>query len=84
MKQNEITINVMGVAGSGKTTIQLLINKLLTDNGFKVDVINNDFKDREHLNKYDNFNPQDRLNAVREKIEKITIFETQLGRPVKS
>lgn len=83
MKQNEITINVLGVAGSGKTTVQLLISEVLKEYGFEVEIQNNDFTNEAQLRKHMNFNPEDRLNATLKKTKKITIIETQLGRPVK-
>ena len=77
MKQNELMINVVGLAGSGKTTVQLLITDMLRKHGFDVEIINRDFVDETQLRKHTNPNTVDRINAILEKTKKITIAETQ-------
>jgi len=77
---NKITINIIGSAGSGKTTIQHLISKTLEENGFLVDIVNEDYILQNSLNEYNKLHQPERLNSILKKTEKIIITETQLGR----
>jgi nucleoside-triphosphatase THEP1 len=78
---DEISVHVVGHSGTGKTTIQIIIADALRANGFNVDVETNpDFRDETELRKRYDMYSEDRCDAIRSRIKKITVHETQAKR----
>ena len=80
MKKNEITINIIGASGVGKTTVSLLISEALSSTGFSTTLVNPDFITKRHLTDYSNFQQEARIMSVLNKTENIIITETNIGK----
>ena len=82
MKNNELAVHVVGTANTGKSTIQLIISQALKEHGFNVELTSNDFDSEEELIQAHTQTQSERIEAVKEKINLITINEVQAVRNI--
>lgn len=75
---NELVINVIGFSASGKSSIMLMIEKMLVDNGFNVEI---NHVDEEPL-RYKNL--ETKLKSILDKNDKIIINEVQAVKTLKN
>lgn len=64
MKQRGVTLWFTGLSGAGKTTITQAVAKLLTDNGYSIEILDGDIV-RENLTKGLGFSKEDRDINIR-------------------
>lgn len=77
MGPNELAVHVVGTANTGKSTIQLIIAQALKEHGFNVEVTSNDFDTEEEFIQAHEPTQYERIEAVKDKIDLITINEVQ-------
>ena len=82
MGPNELAVHVIGTANTGKSTIQLIIAQVLKEHGFNIEVVSQDFDSEEELIQAHVPTQYERTEAVKEKLDLITIYETQAIRRV--
>ncbi len=82
MGPNELAVHVVGTANTGKSTIQLIISQALKEHGFNVEVTSNDFDSEEDLIQAHVPTQFERIEAVKEKINLITVNEVQAVRNI--
>jgi ABC-type bacteriocin/lantibiotic exporter with double-glycine peptidase domain len=79
--KKELTIIIAGQCGTGKSTIALLLEKFLQEQGFNVefDLSNElrDYSDEEHFRELMNLNLRNRLEAFKSDL-KITLKQIQM------
>jgi adenylylsulfate kinase-like enzyme len=79
--KKELTITIAGQTGTGKSTIAVLLEKFLQEQGFNVDFdLKNeldDYNNEERFRYLMNFNLDDRLNALKSDL-KITLKQIQM------
>ena len=82
---DEIEIHVVGQTAVGKTTIQILIADALRAQGFEVHVNTKpDYRDeRELRSRIDVYN-EDKCDAIRSRVKKITINEVHAIRTIQT
>lgn len=79
MKQNEITINIIGESNTGKSRVAFMIKELFKELEFETELIQIDYKDENEFDRHTSKNLNEVLEALSKKT-KIIIKEVQLAR----